>query len=336
MFIKKIGIDLGTINTLVFVPKKGIVVNEPSVVAIDAKTKKPIAIGNEAKEMIGRNPEEIRVLKPLKDGVIADYTATEAMLRYFITKTTGNFKFIHPEIMISVPSCITSTEKKAVIDATISAGAKSAYIIKESIASAIGAGIPVAEASGHMIIDIGGGTSEIAVISLGGIVVSSSIKIAGNKFDSAIIDYIKKNYNFSIGERTAELIKIKVGSALFSKEKLTTEVTGIDVVSGLPKVFTVTSDDVTFAIQEELKAIIEAIKKVLHDIPPELSSDIMENGIVLAGGSSLVRNIDKLFCNALGIKVRVADNPLLCVVKGISIVLDHLNMYKKSIFSGRG
>ncbi len=336
MFIKKIGIDLGTINTLVFVPKKGIVVNEPSVVAIDTKTKKPIAIGNEAKEMIGRNPDEIRVLKPLKDGVIADYTATEAMLRYFITKTTGNFKFIHPEIMISVPSCITSTEKKAVIDATISAGAKSAYIIKESIASAIGAGIPVAEASGHMIIDIGGGTSEIAVISLGGIVVSHSIKIAGNKFDSAIIDYIKKNYNFSIGERTAEIVKIKVGSALFSKEKLTTEITGIDVVSGLPKVFTVNSDDVTFAIQEELKAIIEAIKKVLHDIPPELSSDIMENGIVLAGGSSLVRNIDKLFCNALGIKVRVAENPLLCVVKGISIVLDHLNMYKKSIFSGRG
>jgi len=336
MFIKKIGIDLGTINTLVFVPKKGIVVNEPSVVAIDSKTKKPIAIGNEAKEMIGRNPDEIKVLKPLKDGVIADYTATEAMLRYFITKTTGNFKFVHPEIMISVPSCITSTEKKAVIDATISAGAKSAYIIKESIASAIGASIPVAEASGHMIIDIGGGTSEIAVISLGGIVVSNSIKIAGNKFDSAIIDYIKKNYNFSIGERTAELIKIKVGSALFSKEKLTVEVTGIDVVSGLPKVFVVNSDDITFAIQEELKSIIEAIKKVLHDIPPELSSDIMENGIVLAGGSSLLRNIDKLFCNALGIKVRVADNPLICVVKGISIVLENLNMYKKSIFSGRG
>ncbi len=336
MFIKKIGIDLGTINTLVFVPKKGIVVNEPSVVAIDSKTKKPISIGNEAKEMIGRNPEEIKVLKPLKDGVIADYTATEAMLRYFITKTTGNFKFIHPEIMISVPSCITSTEKKAVIDATISAGAKSAYIIKESIASAIGAGIPVGEASGHMIIDIGGGTSEIAVISLGGIVVSHSIKTAGNKFDSAIIDYIKKNYNFSIGERTAELIKTKVGSALFSKEKLTIEVTGIDVVSGLPKVFVVNSDDITFAIQEQLKSIIEATKKVLHDIPPELSSDIMENGIILAGGSSLLRNIDKLFCNALGISVKVAENPLTCVIRGISIVLENLNMYKKSIFSGRG
>lgn len=335
MFIKKIGIDLGTINTLVFVPKKGIVVNEPSVVAIDSKTKKPISIGNEAKEMIGRNPEEIKVLKPLKDGVIADYTATEAMLRYFITKTTGNFKFIHPEIMISVPSCITSTEKKAVIDATISAGAKSAYIIKESIASAIGAGIPVGEASGHMIIDIGGGTSEIAVISLGGIVVSHSIKTAGNKFDSAIIDYIKKNYNFSIGERTAELIKTKVGSALFSKEKLTIEVTGIDVVSGLPKVFVVNSDDITFAIQEQLKSIIEATKKVLHDIPPELSSDIMENGIILAGGSSLLRNIDKLFCNALGISVKVAENPLTCVIRGISIVLENLNMYKKSIFSGR-
>lgn len=336
MFIKKIGIDLGTINTLVFVPKKGIVVNEPSVVAIDSKTKKPISIGNEAKEMIGRNPEEIKVLKPLKDGVIADYTATEAMLRYFITKTTGNFKFVHPEIMISVPSCITSTEKKAVIDATISAGAKSAYIIKESIASAIGAGIPVAEASGHMIIDIGGGTSEIAVISLGGIVVSNSIKVAGNKFDAAIIDYVKKKYNFSIGERTAEFIKTKVGNALFSKEKLTTEVSGIDVVSGLPKVFSINSDDVTFAIQEELKTIIESVKKVLHDIPPELSSDIMENGIVLAGGSSMLRNIDKLFCNALGIKVRVADNPFFCVIKGISMVLEHLNMYKKSIFSGRG
>lgn len=336
MFIKKIGIDLGTINTLVFVPKKGIIINEPSVVSIDSKNKKPIAIGNAAKDMIGRNPEEISVLRPLKNGVIADYTATEAMLSYFISKTTGNFKFLHPEIMISVPSCITSTEKKAVIDATISAGAKSDYIIKEAIASAIGAGIPIGDASGRMIIDIGGGTTEIAVVSLGGVVVSNSVKIAGNKFDLAIIDYIKKQYNFSIGERTAEFAKIKVGNALFTKEKSSVEVTGTDVVTGLPKNFQITSEMITTAIQEELKTIIEEVKKVLHDIQPELSSDIMENGITLTGGSASLKNIDKLFINALGIKTVVAENPSLTVIKGISIVLDHLNVYKKSIFTGRG
>ncbi len=336
MFIKKIGIDLGTINTLVYVPKRGIIVNEPSVVAINSSDKKPIAIGNEAKNMIGRNPDEIAVLKPLKNGVIADYTATEAMLRYFISKTTGSFKFIHPEIMISVPSCITSTEKKACIDATISAGAKSAYIIKEAIASAIGAGIPIGDASGRMIIDIGGGTTEIAVVSLGGVVASNSVKIAGNKFDSVIMDYIKKQHNVLIGERTAEYAKIKVGNALFTKDKSHIEVTGTDVVTGLPKNFQITSEMITNAIQEELKNIIEEVKKVLHNIQPELSSDIMENGITLTGGSASLKNIDKLFFNALGIKTFVAENPELTVIKGISMVLEHLNIYKKSIFTGRG
>lgn len=336
MFIKKIGIDLGTINTLVFVPKKGVIINEPSVVAINTENKKTVAIGDEAKNMIGRNPDEISVLKPLRNGVIADYTATEAMLRYFISKTTGNFKFIHPEVMVSVPSCITSTEKKAVIDATISAGAKSAYIIKEAIVSAIGAGIPIGNASGYMVVDIGGGTTEIAVVSLGGIVASSSVKIAGNKFDSAIIEYIKKQYNITIGERTAEFAKIKAGNALFSKEKIVTEITGIDVVTGLPKNIQINSDDITFAIQEELKNIIEEIKKVLHNIPPELSSDIMENGITLTGGNASLKNIDKLFFNALGIKTVIAENPSLTVIKGISIVLEHLNVYKKSIFTARG
>ncbi len=333
MFIKKIGIDLGTANTLVFLPKRGIVVNEPSVVAISKIDKKVLAVGDEAKEMLGRTPDTIVARKPLKDGVIADYKTTEAMLRYFIGKAVGGFRLFRPEVMVSVPAGITSTEKRAVIDATMAAGAKAAYIIKEPIAAAIGANVPIGSASGHMIIDMGGGTSEMAVISLGGIVASTSVRVAGNKFDAAISDYIRKKYNLAIGERTAERIKIEIGSALFLEKKLTCDIRGRDMLTGLPRTVTVTSDDVTNAIHDELEEIISALKSVLHNTPPELSADVMDKGMVLAGGSALLRNIDKLFSQATGVPAYVADEPLLCVARGTGIALDNLESYKRSILA---
>ncbi|MBU4331549.1 rod shape-determining protein [Patescibacteria group bacterium] len=335
MFIKKIGIDLGTANTLVFLPKRGIVVNEPSVVAISKIDKKVLAVGSEAKEMLGRTPDTIIALKPLKDGVIADYKTTEAMLRYFIGKAIGGFRLFRPEVMVSVPAGITSTEKRAVIDATMTAGAKAAYIIKEPIAAAIGANIPIGSASGHMIIDMGGGTSEMAVISLGGIVASTSVRVAGNKFDIAISNYIRKKYNLAIGERTAERIKIEIGSALYLEKKLSTDIRGRDMINGLPRTITITSDDVTAAIQDELEEIISALKSVLHKTPPELSADVMDKGMVLAGGSSMLRNIDKLFSQATGVPAYVADEPLLCVARGTGIALDNLESYKRSILAAK-
>lgn len=333
MFIKKIGIDLGTANTLVYLPGRGIVLNEPSVVAISLIDKKVLAVGDEAKEMVGRTPETIVVSKPLKDGVIADYRTTEAMLRYFINKALGGFRIFRPEVMVSVPAGITSTEKRAVIDATLASGAKAAYIIKEPIAAAIGANIPIGSASGHMIVDMGGGTTEAAVISLGGIVANTSVRVAGNKFDQAISEYIRKKYNLAIGERTAEEIKINIGSALFLDEKKSTRIRGREMMAGLPRTITITSDDVTKAIEGQLEAIIEAIKSVLHETPPELSADVMDKGMVLAGGSALLRNIDRLFSQAIGIPVYVADEPLLCVARGTGIALDNLESYKRSILA---
>lgn len=332
-FAKKIGIDLGTTTVLVYMPKKGIIINEPSVVAISVVDKKVLAVGKEAKEMLGRTPDTIVAKRPLKDGVIADYRTTEAMLRYFINKALGGMRLFRVEVMVAVPGGITSTERRAVIDATISAGAKAAYIIKEPVVAAIGADIPIGSASGHMIIDMGGGTSEIAVISLGGIVSSASIRIGGNKLDTAIQEHVRRKHGLAIGERTAEEIKIRIGSALYLEDKLEMQVKGRDMVSGLPRVITVTSDDVTDAIQHELQGIIEAVKDVLQTTPPELSADVMEKGMVLSGGSAQLRNLDKLFAEATGVPAFIAQDPQLCVAKGTGIALENLESYKRSIFS---
>ncbi len=333
MFIKRIGIDLGTTYTLVHLPKRGIVINEPSVVAVSMADKKILAVGQEAKDMLGRTPDTIIALKPLKDGVIADYRTTEAMLRYFINKAVGGVRLLRPEVMVAVPAGISSTERRAVIDATIAAGAKAAYIIKEPVAAAIGADIPIGSASGHMIVDIGGGTAEMAVISLGGIVTSTSVRVGGNKVDSAIIEYIRRKYNLAIGERTAEEIKINIGSALYLEDKLTMEVRGRDIITGLPRMITVTSNDVTEAIQNELEAIVSAAKKILYETPPELSADIMDKGMILTGGSSLLRNVDQLLSRTTGVPAFVADDSLLCVAKGTGIALDNLDSYKRSILA---
>lgn len=333
MFIKRIGIDLGTTYTLIHLPKRGIVINEPSVVAVALDDKKILAVGNEAKDMIGRTPDTIMAVRPLKDGVIADYRATEAMIRYFINKTLGGLRLFRPEVMVAVPAGISSTERRAVIEATIAAGAKAAYIIKEPVAAAIGADIPIGSSTGHMVVDIGGGTAEMAVISLGGIVASTSVRVGGNKFDAAILEFIRKKYNLAIGERTAEEIKINIGSALYIEDKLYLEIRGRDIVTGLPRSITVSSDDVTEAIQNELEVIISAVKKVLQKTPPELSADIMDKGIVLTGGSALLRNIDQLISRTTGVSAYVADDAMLCVAKGTGIALDNLDSYKRSILA---
>jgi len=333
MLIKRLGIDLGTTYTLVHLPKRGIIINEPSVVAISISDRKILAVGNEAKDMLGRTPDNIVAIKPLKDGVIADYHTTEAMLRYFINKALGGIRLFRPEVMVAVPAGITSTERRAVIDATIAAGAKAAYIIKEPIAAAIGADIPIGSASGHMIVDIGGGTAEMAVISLGGVVVSSSIRVGGNKLDMAIIEYIRRKYNLAIGERTAEEIKINIGSALYLEDKLSMEVKGRDIVTGLPRNIIVFSDDITEAMQHELEAIISAVKNLLSITPPELSSDIMDKGMVLSGGTSLLRNLDQLLYRTTDVPAYVADDALLCVARGTGISLENLDSYRRSVFS---
>jgi len=335
MFINRIAIDLGTTYTLVHLPKKGVIVNEPSVVAVSMTDKKILAVGDEAKDMVGRTPDTIIAIKPLKDGVIADYHTTEVMIRYFINKALGGIRLFRPEVMVAVPAGITSTERRAVIDATLGAGAKAAYLNKEPVAAAIGAGIPVGSASGHMIIDIGGGTAEMAVISLGGVVTATSVRVGGNKIDLAIIEYIRRKYNLAIGERTAEEIKIGVGSALYLTDKLSINIKGRDILTGLPKTVTVTSDDVTEAIQHELEAIIGAAKNILRETPPELASDIMEKGIVLSGGTALLCNLDQLIARTTDVPVFIADDPRTCVVKGTGIALENLDSYKRSIFATR-
>lgn len=335
MFVKKIAIDLGTKNVLVYVPKKGIVVNEPSVVAVSKIDGKVLAVGLDAKDMIGRTPDTITAERPLKNGVIANYQTTEAMLRYFINKAMGGIRLFRPEVMVAVPGGITSTERRAVIDAAIAAGARAAFIIKEPIVAAIGADIPIGAASGHMIIDIGGGTAEIAVISLGGIVSSGSVRIGGTKFDQSITEFIRHKYNLAIGENTAEDLKIKIGSALPIEPALMTEVTGRDMITGLPRTIAVTSDDTVEALQHDLSQLIEAVKEVLHATPPELSADVMDKGIIMSGGSSMLRNLDELVARATGVPTYVAEEPLLCVAKGTGIALENLESYKRSILATR-
>jgi rod shape-determining protein MreB len=333
MFGKKIGIDLGTTTVLVYVPKRGIIINEPSVVAISKADKSVLAVGKEAKDMLGRTPDTIIARRPLKDGVIADYRTTEAMLRYFINKALGGVRVFRPEVMIAVPGGITSTERRAVIDAALSAGAKAAYIIKQPVVAAIGANIPIGSPNGHMIVEIGGGTSEMAVISLGGIVASTSVRIGGVKFDHALMEYVRRTYNLAIGERTAEEMKIKVGSAMYLEEKLRMEIKGRDMITGLPKIIEVTSDDVTEALQPLLEGIIVALKEVLHGTPPELSADVMDKGIVLSGGSSQLRNLDRLISEATSVPTYVADDPQLCVARGTGLALENLEAYKRSLFN---
>lgn len=333
--IRKIGIDLGTANTLVFVPGQGVVINEPSVVAISLSENKVLAVGNEAKEMLGRTPDTIVASQPLRDGAIADYRVTEAMLKYFINRVMGRIRFIRPEIVLSVPAGITSTERRAVVDAAIKAGAKAAYVVKEPVLAAIGAGIPIHTAQGNMIINIGGGTSEIAIISLGGIVASHSARVGGNKIDQAISDYIKRKYSLAIGDRTAEEVKIGIGSAIAQVKEDHMEVRGRDLMGGLPKTVTLSSNEVTEAIQDELREIINVIKQVLQETPPELASDIMDKGMVLSGGTAQLRYLDQLIAKTINVPCYIADDPAYCVVKGTGIVLDNLDTYKRSLMLGK-
>ncbi len=335
MFIKKIGIDLGTCNSLVFIPKKGLVLNEPSVIAVSISENKILAVGAEAKEMIGRTPDSIKVYRPLKDGVIAEYKITEVMLRYFITKTTKSFRLFKPELIIGIPAGVTSTEKRAVIEAGILAGAKAVYVAKEPVLAAIGAGMPINSCSGHMIVDIGGGTSEVAVISLGGVVNYSSLRTAGDKIDAAIVDYIKKKYKLAVGSQTAEEIKKEIGTAIPEKEEKTMNIRGRDLALGLPRNISISSNEVAEAIREPLEEILATIRQVLRDTPPELSADIMDKGMVVSGGGALLRNIDTLISQNIGVPCFIADEPLTCVAKGTGEVLENLDAYKRSIMTRR-
>lgn len=325
----KVGIDLGTTSVLVYVPGQGVVLNEPSVVAVDGNDV--LAVGAEAKEMIGRTPDTITAYRPMRDGVIADYRVTEIMLRYFISKVLGRMQIFRPEVMISVPAGVTSTEKRAVVEAAMKAGARTAYPVKEPILAAIGAEIPIYEPQGHMIVDCGGGTIDVAVISLGGIVASASVKCAGNRIDASIIEYVKKNYNLSIGEKTAEEVKIKVGSALPLEEELSMEIKGRDILSGLPRTTTIRTNEVVRAISRELKEMVETIKRVFQDTPPELAADIIDYGIIMTGGTSQLRNFPELIRRRTGVKAHLADQALFCVAKGTGEVLEHLSSYKRAI-----
>ncbi|KKR53070.1 MAG: Rod shape-determining protein MreB [Parcubacteria group bacterium GW2011_GWA1_40_21] len=335
IFSKKLGIDLGTTSTIVFLPGKGIVLNEPSVVAVSEQDNKILAVGLEAKGMIGKTPDNIIAYRPMKDGVIADYRVTEAMLRYFIDKALGKWNLFKPEVMISVPAGVTSTERRAVVEAAIKAGAKNAYVVKEPILAAIGAGIPIYEAVGHMVVDIGGGTTDVAVISLGGIVASTSVKCAGNKIDYAIADYIKKTFNLAVGDQTAENIKINIGSAVPLEEELSMLVKGRDFLSGLPRSTEIKTNEIVKAIGKELRDMIKAIKDVLQETPPELAADIIDQGIIMTGGSSQLRNLPELVFRRTGVKAILAENPLYCVAKGTGIALEHLDTYKRSIIVKR-
>lgn len=338
MFGKDMGIDLGTANTLVYVKGRGIVVNEPSVVAVNTNTNEVLAVGNEAKEMIGRTPGNIIAICPVKDGVIADYSITQAMLRYFIDKAyTRSFFGPKPRVIVCVPSGVTEVEKRAVVEATIAAGARDreAYLIEEPMAASIGAGLPVEEPTGSMIVDIGGGTSEVAVISLGGIVTSTSLRVAGDELDLYIASHIKKEYNLAIGERTAEEIKLTIGSA-YPKDVLEEmDIRGRDLVTGLPKTITITSDEVLKAIHDPVHEIIDTIKQTLEATPPELAADVMETGITLTGGGALLSGLDRLIAEETGMPVYVADEPLNCVVNGTGIVLENIDKLKTVLISPR-
>jgi len=332
---KRIGIDLGTANTLVYVVGEGIVLNEPTVVAVTAEENHVVAVGHEAKEMLGRTPGNVTALRPLRDGVVADYTITEAMLSYFIDKVCGKRHFIKPEVMVCIPSGVTQVERRAVLDATMSAGAKIAYLIDEPLAAAIGAKIPIAQAAGHMIVNIGGGSTESAVISLGGVVVHSSVRVAGNKIDEAITSYIKRKYNLMIGETTAELIKIEIGNALpeeqGKKEYKSMEVRGRDTITGLPRTIILDELQINEAIKPTLLEIIKGVKEVLEQCPPELAADIIDKGIVMSGGTSLLTNFDKLMTQMTGVPCHTAEDSLLCVARGTGVAMENIELYKRSI-----
>lgn len=332
-FSKRIGIDLGTANSLVYLAGSGIVLNEPSVVAVSTIDNRVLAVGNEAKEMLGRTPGNIVATRPLRDGVIADYVTTEAMLRYFIDKVCGGSRLFKPEVMVCVPAGVTSVERRAVMDATMSAGAKSAFLIDEPLAAAIGSNIPIANPSGNMIVDIGGGTVEAAVISLGGVVVHNSVRMGGNKVDEAIASFVRKKYGLIIGEHQSEAIKIQIGNAVrgSDKEIKQMEIRGRDGTTGLPRTIVVNSAEITEAIAEPLKKIVAAVKAVLEQTPPELASDIIDKGIVMSGGTSQLYNLDKLMTIETGVPCHIAENPLLSVVLGTGMALENLDLYKRSV-----
>ncbi len=336
-FSPKLGIDLGTTNVLVFVPGKGVVLNEPSVVAVGKTHSKRggnsiLAIGTEAKQMIGRTPDDIIAYRPMKDGVIANYRVTEAMLRYFMKKALGRNPF-KPTVLVSVPAGVTSTEKRAVIEAALKAGAKNAYVVKEPILAAIGAGIPIHEPMGRMVVDIGGGTIDVAVISLGGIVASTSVKCAGDRLDRAVIDYVKKQHNLAIGDKTAEEVKIKIGAAVPMNEELSLSVKGRDLMNGLPRTIELSTNDLVQAMARELREMTQAIRKVLQETPPELAADIIDNGIILTGGSSQLRQMSELVYRRTGVIAKLASDPYYCVARGTGIALKHLDTYQKSILA---
>jgi rod shape-determining protein MreB len=327
----KIGIDLGTANILVYVKGRGVVLNEPSVVAI-SEDDRLVAVGEEARAMIGRTPGTIRAIRPMRDGVIADYLVTEAMLRYVLNKVS-RIRLFRPEVMISVPIGVTSVEKRAVRDAALKAGAREAFLIEEPLAAAIGANVPIGSPAGNLIVDIGGGTTEIAVIALGGIVISASLRVGGNRFDDAIANHMRRKYNLMIGERTAEEVKIEIGSALPLDEPMTMDVKGRDMIAGLPRTIRVSTNEITEAIDGPLQQIVTAIRNVLEQTPPELSSDIIDKGMVMSGGGSLLRNFDKLLTQVTGVPCHVAENALDTVAIGTGLALDNLSVFRKSLVS---
>ncbi len=335
MFTRKIGIDLGTANTIVFTPEKGFVINEPTIVALSVPENTVLAVGTEAKDMLGRMPEDIKAYRPLKDGVIADYYVTKAMLHYFISKTVGMINVFRPDVIISVPAGITQTERRAVINAAREAGARNTYVVKEPILAALGAGIPINEHTGNMIINIGGGTAEIAVVSLGSIVSWASLRVAGDKFDQAIIDYIKRKHSLLVGVQTAETAKITVGSALPLKEKIDYQVRGRDIVSGMPRDLTLTSNEIAEALHPLLIDIAFAAQSVFNKTPPELVADIMGRGIILSGGGAKLRNLDEFFQRVLRVPTYSAEEPLFCVARGTGLVLDHIDVYKRTLSNKR-
>lgn len=335
LITRRLGIDLGTANTLVYVPGQGVVLNEPSVVAISQQENRVLAIGADAKEMIGRTPGDIVAYRPLRDGVIADSRVTEAMLRHFFQKALGKWSFFKPDVLISVPAGVTSTERRAVIEAALKAGSKNAYVSKEPILAAIGAGIPIYEPQGHMVVDIGAGTTDVAMISLGGIVASKSVKVAGSQIDRSIAEYIKRKFNLAIGDKTAEKVKIKIGSVLEIEDEMKIMVKGRDYVTGLPRAVKITSNEIAKAIEDDLRQIIQAIKDVLQQTPPELAADIIDNGITLTGGSAQLRNFPDLIYRRTGVRATLAEDPLYCVVRGTGLMLDHLDTYKRAIITKR-
>jgi rod shape-determining protein MreB len=333
MFTRKIGIDLGTANTVVFVPGKGFVINEPTIVALTKPDNTVLAVGSEAKEMIGRTPDDIVAYRPLKDGVVADYYITKAMLKYFIGKAVGWLNLLRPDVVISVPAGITQTERRAVINAAVEAGARNAFIVREPVLAALGAGIPINARSGNMVINMGGGTSEFAVIALGSIVSWSSLRIAGNKFDQAISDYVKKKYAMAIGEQTAEAVKIEIGSALPTRDKMEYELRGRDLITGLPKDIVINSNEIADALAPLLNEIAISIQGVFNITPPELVADIMEKGIILSGGSVQLHHMPEFFERFLGVQAYVAEDPLFCVAKGTGLILNHLDTYKRTLLN---